>query len=1273
MHHAVSRYALRTLAAFLVLVPLSASAQPGALVHRQPAQLRAQTFEALLERASQQPTVRVIVGLGVAFRPDADLSAAERAGQRRALVAAQDAVVAGLVAPREVTRYAFIPYTALEVDRADLERLRDSPLVVSVVEDVPVPPTAAPAFPLAQSVPLIGADVAWGQGFTGAGWSVAILDTGVDTAHPFVADKIVAEACFSTTSGSQSTSVCPDGQNSQIGTGAGVSCDASLYGCDHGTHVAGIAAGSGASFSGVARDASLIAVQVFSAFPADSPYCSGSGGCVLSYTSDQIEGLEYVYSLRTSLDVASVNMSLGSGYETSTCDGSASATKAAIDQLLGADIATAIASGNDGYQNATGSPGCISTAVTVGSTTKTDGVSYFSNIAPWMDVFAPGSSIRSSVPGTSYDYKSGTSMATPHVAGAFAVLRQAHPTESVEELLARFTSTGVPIAAGSPSQDYPRIQVDDAIGMTVGAPAIAVTPASITQEVSVGSNATQTLTIENGGTAALTFDVGYVAGATVARVAQPQRRPVPALRQARRGSPSVRSVVRRAATNAPSATSSLDLLDDGSFEAGTPNAYWDETSTNFGTPLCDGDRCGSSIPRSGSWWAWFGGTSDEEVATLSQNLAIPAGDAELSFYLLIASGSPGSLDVRLDGDTVFSADETDAAAYASYTPVTIDVSAYADDGEHALSFHYASGAGAIANFHVDDVALTASPAGPAWLSVEPAEGTVDPGSSAAVTVTFDAAGLEAGEYSTVLAIASNDAATPIVEVPITFTVTADNQSPVAQDDAATTDEDTAVTVDLLANDADPDGDALTIVGLGSPVHGAAEVDAEGVVTYTPEADYFGVDVFTYTVADGSGSEASASVTITLTAVNDAPRFESAPVTGVAEGETYTYDVTTSDVEGDALVIAASNLPAWLSLVDAGDGTATLSGTPSPSDAGSYPVTLTVSDGDLDAEQPFTIMVGDVNQPPVAADDEAATDEDVAVTIEVLANDSDADGQPLTVTSVAAPAHGAADVDAEGAITYTPEADYFGSDVFTYTVGDANGGEATATVSVAIAAVNDAPTAVAITAPEDGASIPLSGDADTPVVVTWSAAGDVDGDAVTYRWDAVLGGGDFVEPLLTVLTDETSFETTHGALDAALADAGVEPGESATVEHRVVASDGTVESVGPTSTVAFTRPIPTDAETDAVPTVFAAHGVYPNPSAGTVRVAVDLPWAADVTVEVFDTVGRRVAERTQTFGAGHGQIVSLGGRSLPTGLYVYRLTAASPLASRTTTGRFTILR
>jgi subtilisin family serine protease len=307
---------------------------------------------------------------------------------------------------------------------------------------------------LAESAPLVQAPDIWALGGRGAGQAVAILDTGVDAAHPFLAGRVVAEACFSSRStaiGAQS--VCPNGETRQIGAGSGRPCN--VEGCEHGTHVAGIAAGRSERFSGVAPDAEIIAVQVFSQFVdrARGPTpCRDSGQaspCIASFTSDQIRGLDHVLSLTAERRIAAANMSLGGGRSPGACDDDL--TKPMIDQLRAAGAVTVIASGNDGFTDAVSMPGCISTAVTVGATSKQDQLASFSNRGPLVDLLGPGVAINSSIPGGQFSAFSGTSMAAPHVAGAFAALRSLRPDISIDGIERALKTTGVAV------QGRPRI------------------------------------------------------------------------------------------------------------------------------------------------------------------------------------------------------------------------------------------------------------------------------------------------------------------------------------------------------------------------------------------------------------------------------------------------------------------------------------------------------------------------------------------------------------------------------------------------------------------------------------------------------------------------------------------------------------------------------------------------------------------------------------------------------------------------------------------------
>ena len=404
----------------------------------------------LIQKAERDGAVRVIVGVRSAFTPEGGLDRSAAALQRVSIALSQSAVVdrLGGLPVDNVRRFESIPFFAARVGRSALERLAAMPDVTSLQEDVAEPPL------LTESAGLIRADVAWAAGYTGNGWAVALIDTGVDLTHPFFAGKIVSEACYSnggipgTLEGA--SSVCPGGVGSSTAAGSGTYCSFGFDGCLHGTHVAGIAAGrqysGGPAINGIGQRASIISIQAFTGFDALS--CGGSP-CVLSFVSDQVAALQRVFDLRNTFTIAAVNMSLGGGAyaDQQACDSNNGARKAMIDQLRSVGIATIAASGNEGTPSAMSAPACISSAVSVGSVddgsfgTVANALSEFSNGAPFLSLLAPGRFITSARPEGFID-EAGTSMATPHVTGAWALLKHRKPLAGVAEILASLKRTG---------------------------------------------------------------------------------------------------------------------------------------------------------------------------------------------------------------------------------------------------------------------------------------------------------------------------------------------------------------------------------------------------------------------------------------------------------------------------------------------------------------------------------------------------------------------------------------------------------------------------------------------------------------------------------------------------------------------------------------------------------------------------------------------------------------------------------------------------------------
>lgn len=276
-----------------------------------------------------------------------------------------------------------------------------------------------------------------------------------------------------------------------------------------------------------------------------------------------------------------------------------------------------------------------------------------------------------------------------------------------------------------------------------------------------------------------------------------------------------------------------------------------------------------------------------------------------------------------------------------------------------------------------------------------------------------------------------------------------------------TNEDSACPVTLQGRVRS--GGTVTFEILTQPRHGTLTGTAPDL-TYTPEADFFGQDSFTYRAKYGSAVSPVATATLNVNPINDPPGFVKGADVTVGEdagpqsiagwataisagpanesGQTLTFLVTNSN---NALFAAQPAISA--------DGTLTF--TPAPNASGSATVEVTLKDSggtpgtDTSAAQTFTIRVSAVNDSPTAVDDTASTVKNTVVVLSVLTNDSDPEGDALMVASVTQGTSGAASINANGTVTYTPSRNFTGTDTFTYTVSDGNGGSDTATVTLTV--------------------------------------------------------------------------------------------------------------------------------------------------------------------------------------------------------------------------------
>ena len=434
---------------------------------------------------------------------------------------------------------------------------------------------------------------------------------------------------------------------------------------------------------------------------------------------------------------------------------------------------------------------------------------------------------------------------------------------------------------------------------------------------------------------------------------------------------------------------------------------------------------------------------------------------------------------------------------------------------------------------------------------------------------------------------------------VTMNVTPVNDPPAANDDSFTVAVNSSGTaLDVLINDTYlPDApETLTISQVSQPFNGSVTL-INGVVRFTPVADFSGTTTFTYTISDGNGGEDTATVTVTVSGTNNPPTAEDDSFTVAEDSGATALDVLANDTfapdTGETLTVVSVTQPA--------NGSVTLTGgvvrfTPAPNFNGTTTFTYTVSDGNGGTEPArVTVTVTPVNDPPDAVDDSYwVVVNSPARVLDVLGNDTSSPdtGETLSVTAVTQPANGTVTFTASS-VSFTPAADFSGTTTFTYTISDGNGGTDTATVTVTVTGSSVPPTArddsftVGMNSPAtvldvlaNDSTEPDAGETLTVTAVTQPANGTVTLTAGVVRFQPATGFTGLVSFTYTVSdgnggTDTatvTVFVETINNLPTANDDAFTVAEDSLATVLNVLANDSTAPDVGETLTVtAVTQP------------------------------------------------------------------------------------------------------
>ena len=297
-----------------------------------------------------------------------------------------------------------------------------------------------------------------------------------------------------------------------------------------------------------------------------------------------------------------------------------------------------------------------------------------------------------------------------------------------------------------------------------------------------------------------------------------------------------------------------------------------------------------------------------------------------------------------------------------------------------------------------------------------------------------------------------------------------NDPPIANKDYALTDEGIPVTASILSNDIDPDGDPLTITEVTDPANGLVINNNNGTVTYVPDDDFLGTDIFQYTIVDGNGG-IDTVIVIIIVIISDS---SSEPPTNSSPEAI--NDAATTD-ENTAVVVPVlandsdpdSDMISLLSVTDPPNGSATINGNgtvtyePDLDFVGQDEFQYVISDGKGGVDS-ATVTVDVIanpppppaNNPPDAVDDMTTTNYNTAISIDVTGNDSDPDGDALIIGNITSPSSGVVVNNGNGTLIYTPNPGFFGTDTFSYTISDGSSGTDSALVTVSVSPPRNSP-------------------------------------------------------------------------------------------------------------------------------------------------------------------------------------------------------------------------